>query len=59
MEQIILNKDQIEKIIKLHDHFKHLQSFSIALEKDGDVAIKFKLSDLTTKRQTHFVQTIC
>jgi hypothetical protein len=58
VEEIILTKDQIENIIQLHDHFKHLQSFTIALEDNGNVAVKFKLTDLKSKQQTQFVKKL-
>jgi hypothetical protein len=58
MDQITLTKDQIENIIQLHDHFKHLQSFDITLEDDGSVAVKFKLSDLKSKNEKQFVEKL-
>lgn len=58
MDDITLTKDQIENIIQLHDHFKHLQTFNITLEDNGSVAVKFKLSDLNSKNEKQFVKKL-
>ena len=48
MDQIVLTKDRIKKIIEIYDHFKDISNFTVTI--NGDTAsVNFELNELNTK----------
>jgi hypothetical protein len=52
MDDIILSKDQIKKIIQLYDHFKDIENFTVTISGES-ASVNFELEELKAK-ETRF-----
>ena len=43
MTDIVLSKEQIDKLILIYDQFKYFEDFSVTLSDDGTVSVKFEM----------------
>jgi hypothetical protein len=58
MGDIILTKNQIESIVQLHEHFKHLQSFTLTILENGKASVNFEIADLKSIHKNQFVEKL-
>ena len=52
MEDIVLTKDQIKKIIQIYDHFKDIEAFTVTISGES-ASVNFELEELKS-RETRF-----
>jgi len=52
MEDIILSKDQIKKIIQIYEHFKDIEAFTVTISGES-ASVNFELEELKA-RETRF-----
>ena len=52
MEDIVLTKDQIKKIIQIYDHFKDIEAFTVTISGES-ASVNFELEELKA-RETRF-----
>jgi len=52
MEDIILSKDQIKKIIQIYEHFKDIEAFTVTISGES-ASVNFELEELKAK-ETRF-----
>ena len=52
MEDIVLTKDQIKKIIQIYDHFKDIEAFTVTISGES-ASVNFELEELNA-RETRF-----
>jgi hypothetical protein len=45
MEDIILSKDQIKKIIQIYEHFKDIEAFTVTISGES-ASVNFELEEL-------------
>ena len=52
MEDIVLTKDHIKKIIQIYDHFKDIEAFTVTISGES-ASVNFELEELRA-RETQF-----
>ena len=52
MEDIVLTKDHIKKIIQIYDHFKDIEAFTVTISGES-ASVNFELEELKA-RETRF-----
>ena len=52
MEDIVLTRDQIKKIIQIYDHFKDIEAFTVTISGES-ASVNFELEELKA-RETRF-----
>ena len=52
MEDIVLSKDQIKKIIQIYEHFKDIEAFTVTISGES-ASVNFELEELKA-RETRF-----
>ena len=52
MEDIVLTKDQIKKIIQIYDHFNDIEAFTVTISGES-ASVNFELEELKS-RETRF-----
>jgi hypothetical protein len=52
MEDIVLTKDQIKKIIQIYDHFKDIEAFTVTIRGES-ASVNFEMEELRAK-ETRF-----
>ena len=52
MEDIVLTKDQIKKIIHIYEHFKDIEAFTVTISGES-ASVNFELEELKS-RETRF-----
>jgi hypothetical protein len=55
MTDIVLSKEQIDKLILIYDQFKYFEDFSVTLSDDGTVSVKFEM-DKVDRKVKRFVE---
>ncbi len=55
MTDIVLTKEQIDKLILIYDQFKYFEDFSVTLSDDGTVSVKFEM-DKVDRKVKRFVE---
>ena len=55
MTDIVLSKEQIDKLILIYDQFKYFEDFSVTLSDDGTVSVKFEM-DRVDRKVKRFVE---
>ena len=55
MTDIVLTKEQIDKLILIYDQFKYFEDFTVTLSDDGTVSVKFEM-DKVDRKVKRFVE---
>ena len=53
---IVLKRSQIKQLIKIYEHFKEIEDFTLTLDEQGNASVKFNLN-MVDKPETGFVPT--
>ena len=57
MADIVLTKEQIHKLILIYDQFKYFDDFTVTLNEDRTVSIKFDMEKVDTKQKKFIEET--
>ena len=57
MADIVLTKEQIHKLILIYDQFKYIDDFTVTLNEDRTVSIKFDMEKVDTKQKKFIEET--
>jgi hypothetical protein len=58
MEDIVLTKQQIFNLLKIYDHFRNYDDFTVTLGQEGKVSVSFDSRKLDQKIDRTFVPTL-
>jgi hypothetical protein len=57
MTDIVLTKEQIDKLILIYDQFKYFEDFTVTLSDDGTVSVKFEMDKVDRKAKQFIEET--
>ena len=57
MADIVLTKEQIHKLILIYDQFKYIDDFTVTLNEDRTVSVKFDMEKVDIKQKKFIEET--